>query len=95
VLGDRAERPAGVTGPVPFRLAVGGEAHDVELPEAAQPLGGLVQVDFGEGGPVAGDGDQAAVPAVRLGRRAGQQGLDLGQVIDQVVGMTADGLFGV
>jgi hypothetical protein len=84
VLDDLADRPLLAAGRVE-RLGVdAAQPQRVDLAEPAQPVAGLVEVGLGEGRPVGGQGDGAAVPGVgdRLG--PGQQRLDLGEVVDEV-----------
>jgi len=64
----------------------------VNAPEPVQAAPGLVQVLGGERGEIGRGGAGRRVPVVGDGRHAGHPGLDLGEMIDQVVGDPADRL---
>ena len=84
----RALSPAGSScrrGTIPLVGTRRGQPERDRPREPRQSLAGLVAVALGEPRPVGLEGQQAAVPLVRLGLDAGELRLDLGEVVDQVV----------
>src|SRR3954471_20160580 len=69
-----------------------GQSYREDLGEPGEAAAGLVQVFGGEGREVGRGGAGRRVPVVGDGRDAGHPGLDLGEVVDQVVGDPADRL---
>jgi hypothetical protein len=92
VVGEFAEAPAFAGRVVELVVAEGVQPVRPDAGEAGQPAAGLVQVLRGEGGEVGLGGDGGGVPVVGLGLLAGQPGLQLGQMVDEVVGDPADRL---
>ena len=92
VVGDRAQGPAVAAGAVPLVRAGRGQPQREGPGQPRQALAGPRRGRLGEARPVGVEGEQAAVPGVGLGLDAGEQRLDLGEVVDQVVGDPADRL---
>ncbi|MHB8452894.1 MAG: ArsR/SmtB family transcription factor [Mycobacteriales bacterium] len=94
VLCDIPQGPVRVAGGVPGVLAGRRVDQLVAAGQARQPLSGLIQIGRPERSPVSGDGDghRARAPAVRLGRHPSEEGMDLGEVVDEMVGVAAQRL---
>jgi L-methionine (R)-S-oxide reductase len=92
MLDDLADRPRLTPWSVEGLVIEAAQPQRVQLAQPAQPVAGLVQIGLGEWRPVAGQGHRAAVPGV--GDRLGpdKQGLQLGEMVDQMVGDAADRL---
>jgi hypothetical protein len=89
MLGDLAQRPVVATRPVPPRLTCGREPKGECPSEPGEALVRFVAIGLGEAGPVGLQCGEAGVPAIGLGLDAGEQSLDLGEVVDDVIGDTS------
>ncbi|MBO0805434.1 MAG: hypothetical protein J2P25_20445 [Nocardiopsaceae bacterium] len=89
---DLAQRPGAARALVQLPVAERPQAGVPDERQPPQPAPGLVQVVVGEGGEIGGGRDRGGMPAVRFRGPAGQPGLQLGQVIDEVVGHPPDRL---
>src|ERR1700722_9483806 len=92
VVSDLADGPGGGPGQVKLGRRHSSEPDAVELRVAKQSVARLIEVALGEASPVALERDRASEPAVRNRRLTGQGRLDLGQVVEQVVGDPAQRL---
>ncbi|MBV9846541.1 MAG: SPW repeat protein [Kutzneria sp.] len=92
VFRDTAKRPMRIPRLVPLVRASGGQPLHVQVRQPRQALFRFVQVRFGEGGPVAGHRHGTATPFVRPAGMPAEQSFDLGEVVDQVVGVPTNRL---
>jgi hypothetical protein len=89
---DLPNRPLAPPRFIPRGRTEGGQPHDVNLPQTPKALASLYKIALGEGSPIGRERDEAAMPPVRLTPLPCDQGLDLREMIDQVVAVTPKGL---